>query len=63
MRDGTEEVGGCLGLAGVAPGAALAELRELGASLSKGGRAGHVLDCYWVGSLDFNSLGNKGIFH
>ena len=21
------------------------------------------LDCYWVGSLDFNFLGNKGVFH
>ena len=21
------------------------------------------LDCYWVGSLDFNFLGNRGVFH
>ena len=20
-------------------------------------------DCYWVGSLDFNFLGNQGVFH
>ena len=22
-----------------------------------------LLDCYWVGSLDFNFLGNKGVSH
>ena len=22
-----------------------------------------ILDCYWVGSLDFNFLGNTGVFH
>ena len=26
--------------------------------------AAHLyLDCYWVGSLDFNFLGNQGVFH
>ena len=23
----------------------------------------HFLNCYWVGSLDFNFLGNQGVFH
>ena len=22
-----------------------------------------ILDCYWVGSLGFNFLGNKGVLH
>ena len=26
-------------------------------------RGGTSLDCYWVGSLDFNFLGNNGVFH
>ena len=27
------------------------------------GFGARLLDCYWVGSLDFNFLGNKGVFH